>query len=182
MPPEAMAAMRCSTSMGMPAAWALSMKVCAMAARAMLMPPEAEPVMPASEVTATASPTSGSGIALSALATIRKPGSAAITPPKPYSAAVFIDASSAPETALLLPSAKCALMCENENSRMVAMPAISAPITAHSATWSCALTGRGCGRPGSSTCEPAGYQPGIQRVSRKLATPTTTSGSSATSG
>ena len=38
-------------------------------------------------------------------ATTRKPGSAAITPPKPYSDAVFIDASSAPATAALLPSA-----------------------------------------------------------------------------
>ena len=82
------------------------MKVSAIAASAMLMPPEAEPVMPASEVTVTASLTSGSGIAASALATTRKPGSAAMTAPKPYSDAVFIDASSAPPIALLLPSAK----------------------------------------------------------------------------
>ncbi|KAG1302800.1 hypothetical protein G6F63_016716 [Rhizopus arrhizus] len=110
------------------------MKVCAMAANAMLMPPEADPVMPASEVTAMAAPTSGSGMDFSASATNRKPGSAAMTPPKPYSAAVFMEASSAPDTALLLPSAKCGLMLRNENSRMGKMPAINAPITAHSAT------------------------------------------------
>jgi hypothetical protein len=63
MPPEAIEATRCSTSIGMPAAWALAMKVSAIAASAMLMPPEAEPVMPASAVTVTASLTSGFGIA-----------------------------------------------------------------------------------------------------------------------
>ena len=41
-----------------------AMNVSAMAASAMLMPPEADPVMPASEVTVTASLTSGSGIGL----------------------------------------------------------------------------------------------------------------------
>ena len=39
----------------------------------------------------------------------RKPGSAAITAPKPYSEAVFIDASSAPPMAALLPSANLAI-------------------------------------------------------------------------
>ena len=57
----------------MPAAWALAMKVSAMAASAMPMPPEAEPVMPASEVTVIASLISGLGIAESASATTRKP-------------------------------------------------------------------------------------------------------------
>ena len=51
LPPEAMAATRCSTSIGMFAAFAFATKVSAMAASAMLMPPEAEPVMPASAVT-----------------------------------------------------------------------------------------------------------------------------------
>jgi hypothetical protein len=104
MPPEAIAATRCNTSIGMPAAFALAMKVSAMAASAMLMPPEAEPVMPANAVTVTASLTSGLGIA-SALATTRKPGRAAMTAPKPYSEAVFIDASKAPPMADLVPSA-----------------------------------------------------------------------------
>ena len=84
------------------------MKVSAIAASAMLMPPDAEPVMPASAVTVIASLTSGSGW-LSALATTRKPGSAAITAPKPYSDAVFIDASSAPPMADFVPSAKLAI-------------------------------------------------------------------------
>ncbi|MCY1545908.1 hypothetical protein D9M68_818730 [compost metagenome] len=76
-----------------------------MAARAMLMPPDAEPVMPARVVTVMASLTSGSGMLLSAFASTRNPGSEAITAPKPYSEAVFIAASKAPETAVLLPSA-----------------------------------------------------------------------------
>ena len=53
------------------------------------MPPEAEPVMPASTVTVTASLTSGLGIALSAAETAAKPGNSAITPPNPYSEAVL---------------------------------------------------------------------------------------------
>ena len=78
----------------------------AIAASAMLMPPEADPVMPARTVTLIASLTSGFGIARSASRITRKPGSAAITAPKPYSAAVFIEASRAPPTAALEPSAK----------------------------------------------------------------------------
>ena len=96
MPPLAMAAMRCRTSSGMPAACAAAMKLSAIVARAMLMPPEADPVMPASAVTVTASLTSTPGIAFSPSATTRKPGSAAMTAPKPYSDAVLVAASSAP--------------------------------------------------------------------------------------
>ena len=83
-----------------------AMKVSDIAASAMLMPPEAEPVMPASD---------GNGNRFidqrirewraSASAMTRKPGNAAMTAPKPYSDAVFIDASKAPPTAALLPSA-----------------------------------------------------------------------------
>src|SRR5687768_5039874 len=109
MPPDAIAETRCSTSIGMPAALALAMNVSAIAARAMLMPPDAEPVMPARAVTVMASLTSGLGIAASALATTRKPGRAAMTAPKPYSDAVFIAASRAPPIADLLPSAKLAI-------------------------------------------------------------------------
>src|SRR6478736_5679321 len=56
------------------AAFAAAMNSSDIAARAMLMPPEAEPVMPASTVTVTASLTSGLGIALSAAETAAKPG------------------------------------------------------------------------------------------------------------
>jgi hypothetical protein len=49
MPPEAIEATRWKTSSGMPAALALAMKVSDIAASAMPMPPEAEPVMPASD-------------------------------------------------------------------------------------------------------------------------------------
>ena len=47
-----------------------------MAASAMLMPPDAEPVMPASELTETAAFTSGFGMPFSASLTTMKPGSA----------------------------------------------------------------------------------------------------------
>jgi hypothetical protein len=93
---------------GICAACAAWMNWSDMAASAMLMPPDAEPVMPASEVTDTAAFTSGLGTLRSASLTDRKPGSAAITPPKPYSEAVFMAASSAPPTAALVPSAKVA--------------------------------------------------------------------------
>ena len=69
------------------------------------MPPDAEPVTPASVVTVIASLTSGSGIAINAFLMTMNPGSAAITAPKPYSDAVFIDASSAPPIAAFVPSA-----------------------------------------------------------------------------
>ncbi|MNY23140.1 hypothetical protein D3C86_1567910 [compost metagenome] len=105
MPPLAMAATRCSTSRGMLAALAAAMRLSDIAARAMLMPPEAEPVMPASRVTVIASLTSGLGMLFSASASTRKPGKDAITAPKPYSEAVFIAASMAPPTAVRLPSA-----------------------------------------------------------------------------
>ena len=82
------------------------MNVSDIAASAMLMPPDAEPVMPASALTVIASFTSGFGMAFRASATTVKPGRAAMTPPKPYSEAVFIAASSDPATAALVPSAK----------------------------------------------------------------------------
>src|SRR3954447_735330 len=69
MPPLAMAAMRWKTSRGIFAALAAAMNSSDIAARAMLMPPEAEPVIPARTVTVTASLTSGLGIALSAAET-----------------------------------------------------------------------------------------------------------------
>ena len=52
---------------------------------------------------------SGFGIAFSASATTRNPGRPAITAPKPYSEAVFIEASSAPPTAAFVPSANFSL-------------------------------------------------------------------------
>ena len=105
MPPLAMAATRCSTSSGILAAWAAATKVSDIAARAMLIPPEAEPVIPASTVTLIASFNSGLGMAARAFDSTRKPGRAAITAPKPYSEAVFIAARIAPPTAVRLPSA-----------------------------------------------------------------------------
>ena len=59
-----------------------------------------------------------------------KPGSAAITPPKPYSDAVFIDASSEPATAALVPSANLAITGLNAKASTVRMPTSSAPSTA----------------------------------------------------
>ena len=94
------------------------------------MPPEADPVIPASTVTLIASLISGLGIALSASETTTKPGSSAITPPNPYSDAVFIAASRAPATAALLPSANFATTGRHANTNTVRMPRISAASTA----------------------------------------------------
>ncbi len=105
-----------------------------MAASAILMPPEAEPVIPASELTDTAALTSGLGMLLSASLTTRKPGSAAITPPKPYSDAVFNDASSAPATAALVPLAKRSRIRVKAVSITSTMPSSSAPSTAQMPT------------------------------------------------
>src|ERR1700686_2404580 len=106
------------------------MKVSAIAASAMLNPPEAEPVMPASEETVMASLIRGLGIAVSALATTRKPGNAAMTAPNPYSEAVFIDASSAPATADFEPSGNLAITVFPAKTNTVRMPASKAPSTA----------------------------------------------------
>src|SRR5215218_5606645 len=103
------------------------------AANAMLIPPEAEPVLPASTVTVTASLTSGFGIALRAAATTANPGNSAITPPNPYSEAVLSDANSAPATAALLPSANFASTGPQANANTVRMPSSSAPSTAQMA-------------------------------------------------
>ena len=107
---------------GMPAAFALLIKVSAIAASAILKPPEAEPVIPAKAVTVTASFTSGFGIEPRAFATTKNPGSAAITAPKPYSDAVFIEASNAPLTAGLVLSANCAATLRQANNNTETMP------------------------------------------------------------
>src|SRR5205823_10842730 len=127
------------TSSGMPAALAAATNWSAMAASAMLMPPDADPVMPASVVTVMASLTSGFGIARNASRITMKPGSAAMTAPKPYSDAVFIEASSAPATADLLPSANFSATWRKAKTKTVMTPASSAPSTAQIAvtedTW-----------------------------------------------
>ena len=64
--PDAIEATRCNTSSGMPAALAAAMNSPDIAASAIDMPPEAEPVIPASVVTVIASLTSGLEIALKA--------------------------------------------------------------------------------------------------------------------
>ena len=132
-PPLAIEATRCNTSSGIFAVSAAAINVSAMAASAMLMPPEAEPVMPARTVTLIASLMSGLGIALSASATTTKPGSKATTPPNPYSDAVLSDASSAPETAALLPSANLASTGRQAKANTVRIPNSSAPSTAQMA-------------------------------------------------
>ena len=95
----AIADTRCRTSNGMCAASAAVLNCSAIAASARLRPPDADPVTPASVVTVIASLTSGLGIADSAAWIAAKPGSAAITAPKPNSEAVFIDASRHPASA-----------------------------------------------------------------------------------
>src|SRR3712207_8570770 len=58
-------------------------------------PPEAVPVIPARALTVTASLTSTFGIARRASEITTKPDRPAMTPPNPYSDAVFIEASRA---------------------------------------------------------------------------------------
>ena len=91
--------------------------------------------------------TRGLGIACNALATTRKPGRAAMTAPKPYSEAVFIDASMAPLTAFLVPSAKLANTGFHANAITDTMPTSSAPWTAQiAATFETSCT-TGAGLP-----------------------------------
>ena len=141
--------------------------------------------MPASELTDTAAFTSGSGMLFRALPTTTKPGSAAITPPKPYSEAVFMAASSAPPTAALEPAAKRSLMRAKAVATTNRIPISSAPCTAQIATTVLIGVVTGAFRPGrisGATVNEAPYHSGIILVSTKLATPTTISGSSASKG
>ncbi len=82
-------------------------------------------------------------MAPSALATIKKPGSAAITAPKPYSDAVFMAARSAPAIASLVPTAKLVMTGFQANAMTDRMPTSSAPSTAQMATTDeiCCTTG-----------------------------------------
>lgn len=100
----------------------------------MLIPPEAEPVIPANVVTVIASLTNGFGIFSRLAAIAVNPGNRAITAPKPYSDAVFNEASNAPATAALLPSAKLRNTLLNANTNTVKIPVISASSTAQIAT------------------------------------------------
>jgi len=77
---------RCSTSIGMPAAWAFSIKVLAGGQRD-AQAARRRACDAGDEVTETASFTRGSGIAFRASAITRNPGSDATTAPKPYSEA-----------------------------------------------------------------------------------------------
>ena len=115
---------------GNSASFAAAMKSFAMVARAMLIPPDAEPVMPASTDTVIASLTSGFGMARSAWAMRRNPGSEAMTAPKPYSEAVFIAASKAPDTADLVPSANLEATVRKAKIKTVAIPSSNAASTA----------------------------------------------------
>src|SRR3984893_5158629 len=166
MPPLAIATTRCSTSSGICAASAPLMNVSDMAASAMLIPPDAEPVIPASELTETAALTSGFGMLLSASLTTINPGKAAITPPKPYSDAVFNEASNAPATAALVPTAKRSRTRPKGVTTTITMPSSSAPSTAQIATTVLIVVVTGAwipGRMSGAIVYDAPYQFGIQR-------------------
>ncbi len=158
------------------------MKVSDIAARAMLMPPDAEPVMPASRVTVIASLTSGLGMLLSASASTRKPGSEAITAPKPYSEAVFIAASSEPATALRVPSARRLRIAAKPLASTSRMPSSRAACTAQIAVSLPTSVCNGVAMPASCRVWTWPYHCGIQWVNSRLATPTSTSGESASQG
>ena len=158
------------------------MKLSDIAARAMLMPPEAEPVIPASKVTVIASLTSGLGMPLSQSASTRKPGSEAITAPNPYSEAVFIAASNAPLTALLLPSASLLLIAEKPNTSTTIIPTSNAACTAQIAVSLAISVVTGALMPGRLRLWVLPYHCGIQWVNNRFITPTRISGDSATHG
>lgn len=147
MPPLAIEATRCSTSMGIPEACALAMNWSAMAPSAMLMPPEADPVMPASAVTEIASLTRGFGIAFRPSATVRKPAREAMTAPKPYSEAVFIVASRDPLMAGLALSAKDVTTGRHARAKTLRIPTSRAPSTAQMAVLAATGTLTGLAAP-----------------------------------
>lgn len=182
MPPLAIEATRCSTSSGICAAWAAAIKLSDIAASAMLMPPEADPVMPANRVTLIASFSSGLGIADSACDSTKKPGSAAITAPKPYSEAVFIAARIAPPTAVLLPSASRPRILRKPNTTTSRIPDTSAASTAQMAVIFATSVVIGLASPGSVSSWLAPYHCGIQWVKPRLNTPTKINGRIAISG
>src|SRR5262249_979455 len=110
-----------------------AMNVSDMAASAMLMPPEADPVMPASTVTVMASLTSGLGIDLSSSAITVNPGNSAMTPPNPYSDAVLTDPNTAPPTPPFLPPANFSTTARQAKTNTARMPKINAPSPAQMA-------------------------------------------------
>ncbi|MNP09409.1 hypothetical protein D3C76_1015160 [compost metagenome] len=164
------------------AALAAAMKLSDMAANAMLMPPEAEPVIPASRVTVMASLTSGLGMLFSASASTRKPGSEAITAPKPYSEAVFMAANMAPPTAVRLPSASLPRMALKPNARTTRMPTNNAASTAQMAVSLAISVCTGAAMPGRLRVWTLPYHWGIQWVNIKFMMPTSNNGSRATQG
>ena len=180
MPPLAIATTRCITCSGMPAAWAEAMNWPLSVDRAMPRPPEAEPVMPARVVVATAARTSGSGRPPSASRTARKPGSAAITAPKPNSDAVFIVASSAPAMAGRVPSMKRTRMIGNANATVSRMPHSRAASSAHTPVTAGTSVTSASLRPGRLTVSLAPNACGIRSVKTLFRTPTATSGRIAT--
>src|SRR4029079_18358677 len=145
------------------------------AASAMLMPPDAEPVMPASTVTLIASLISTLGIDRSASDTAVKPGKSAITPPNPYSDAVLREANRAPATAALLPSANFAITGRQANANTVNIPSSNAPSTAQIAATLETWVTIGLAVPRVISCV-VPYARGTANVSTKFATPTITRG------
>ncbi|MNZ98760.1 hypothetical protein D3C78_1180600 [compost metagenome] len=182
MPPLAMEATRCSTSSGIFAAWAAAINDSDMAASAILMPPEAEPVMPASSVTLTASFTSGLGMVASAFDSTRNPGSAAITAPKPYSEAVFIAAKIAPPTAVLLPSASRPRTLRKPKISTSRIPDTNAASTAQMAVILPISVVIGLANPGRVNSWLTPYHCGIQWVKPRFSKPTRINGIMAISG
>src|SRR3954467_1683816 len=181
-PPQAIAATRCRTSNGMCAATAAALNCPAIAASARLRPPEAEPVIPASAVTAIASLTSGFAIAFIADWMATNPGSAAITAPNPNSDAVFNVASRQPVIASWLAFANDALTRDQANTTTVAMPRSSAASTAHTPICRDTSSTSGVAAGVSASVAVAPYQRGINPVNTMFITATTPSGRQARYG
>lgn len=117
----------------------------------LLIPPDAEPVIPASVVMLIAS-LSRSGMAASAFDSTRKPGRAAITAPKPYSDAVFMAREDRTANRRSAPFRRATFnVAIAEEHHQPGIPEISAASTAQIAVILPTSVVIGLARPGSSS-------------------------------
>ncbi len=182
MPPLAIAVTRCRTSAGIPWAAACVRYFVPMAAKTMLIPPEAEPVTPASTVVVTAADSSGLAIAWDSASPA--PGSRAAPQSHPQSRALK---GSKTKRAVLPQSpgwyhwqaADGCVAVRKGQCREFLRAARPRRPTARRACWFRAAEFPELLLEKSKLC---GYMPGIARVSTRFRTPTSSKGRNASSG
>ncbi len=146
------------------------------------IPPDAEPVIPAKIFVVTAPFTNGFvKVAEMPSLIIAKPGSAAMTPPNPNSAPVFIVASSAPPILVFNPAWKPVTTRFQYNNNVVKIPIISANSTDQIPTTALNSTFPNAFIPIAEKSKPLGYHFGIIIVNTLFITPTKISGINAIS-